>query len=86
MTVDTGIKSGDGMATPTEASGVGILAAALLLGEVRGRLDRLTLSQSRDSPVKSLRRLFYLKGVAGNLLSMRDSYLGIIPFVIMQLI
>ncbi len=48
-----------GIATPTEASGVGVFAA-LLLGALRGRLNRVTLSQSMDSSVKSLGMLFFI--------------------------
>jgi len=46
-----------GIATPTEASGVGVFAA-LVLGLLRGRLDWPTLSASMDSSVKSLGMLF----------------------------
>ena len=48
-----------GIATPTEASGVGVFAA-LMLGLLRGRLDWPTLSDSMDSSVKSLGMLFFI--------------------------
>lgn len=48
-----------GIATPTEASGVGVFAA-LLLGALRGRLTRETLSGSMDGSVKTLGMLFFI--------------------------
>jgi len=48
-----------GIATPTEASGVGV-AAALLLGLLRGRLNRQTLRESMDGSVTSLGMLFFI--------------------------
>ncbi len=48
-----------GIATPTEASGVGV-AAALLLGLLRGRLNRTTLKESMDGAVTSLGMLFFI--------------------------
>ncbi|MFZ7092577.1 TRAP transporter large permease [Primorskyibacter sp. 2E233] len=48
-----------GIATPTEASGVGVFAA-LLLGALRGRLTRTTLNESMDGSVKTLGMLFFI--------------------------
>ncbi|WP_418592703.1 TRAP transporter large permease [Ponticoccus sp. (in: a-proteobacteria)] len=48
-----------GIATPTEASGVGV-CAALLLGALRGRLNRATLSDSMDGSIRSLGMLFFI--------------------------
>jgi tripartite ATP-independent transporter DctM subunit len=48
-----------GIATPTEASGVGV-AAALLLGFLRGRLTRTTLKESMDGSVTCLGMLFFI--------------------------
>lgn len=48
-----------GVATPTEASGVGV-AAALLLGFLRGRLTRQTLRDSMNGSVTSLGMLFFI--------------------------
>ncbi|WP_417695336.1 TRAP transporter large permease [Roseibium sp.] len=48
-----------GIATPTEASGVGVVAA-LLLGFLRGRLNRLTLKEAMDGSVTSLGMLFFI--------------------------
>ena len=48
-----------GLATPTEASGVGAFAA-LLLGLLRGRLDRTTLGDSMDGSVRTLAMLFFI--------------------------
>ncbi len=48
-----------GIATPTEASGVGV-AAALLLGLLRGRLTRKTLKASMDGSITSLGMLFFI--------------------------
>ncbi len=48
-----------GVATPTEASGVGVFAA-LLLSALRGRLDRFMLAASMDGAVKSLGMLFFI--------------------------
>ncbi|WP_265516562.1 TRAP transporter large permease [Nitratireductor luteus] len=48
-----------GIATPTEASGVGV-AAALLLGILRGRLNRPVLQSSMDGSIRSLGMLFFI--------------------------
>ncbi|MBD8893868.1 TRAP transporter large permease [Roseibium litorale] len=48
-----------GVATPTEASGVGV-AAALLLGLLRGRLSMKALRESMDGSVISLGMLFFI--------------------------
>ncbi|WP_425072899.1 TRAP transporter large permease [Sagittula sp. S175] len=48
-----------GIATPTEASGVGVFAA-LLLGALRGRLNRETLNDSMDGSIKTLGMLFFI--------------------------
>lgn len=48
-----------GFATPTEASGVGV-AAALLLGFVRGRINRKMLNGAMDGSVKTLAMLFFI--------------------------
>ncbi len=48
-----------GIATPTEASGVGAFAA-LLLGLLRGRLNLRTLNAAMDSSVKQLAMLFFI--------------------------
>ena len=48
-----------GIATPTEASGVGV-AAALLLGFARGRLQMDTLQDSMNGAVRSLGMLFII--------------------------
>ncbi|SMO52958.1 TRAP transporter, DctM subunit [Thalassovita litoralis] len=48
-----------GVATPTEASGVGVFAV-LLLGALRGRLNRATLNESMDGSVKTLGMLFFI--------------------------
>lgn len=48
-----------GIATPTEASGVGV-AAALLLGLLRGRLSMTALKESMDGSVISLGMLFFI--------------------------
>ncbi len=48
-----------GIATPTEASGVGA-AAALLLGAVRGRLNVATLSAAMDGSVRTIAMLFFI--------------------------
>lgn len=48
-----------GVATPTEASGVGVFAV-LLLGALRGRLNRVTLNESMDGSVKTLGMLFFI--------------------------
>lgn len=48
-----------GIATPTEASGVGVFAA-LLLGLVRGRLNMSVLRDSMDGSVKQLGMLFFI--------------------------
>ncbi|UOM35401.1 TRAP transporter large permease subunit [Acuticoccus sp. I52.16.1] len=48
-----------GIATPTEASGVGVFAA-LVLGLLRGRLNWRTLNASMDSSVKQLAMLFFI--------------------------
>ncbi|MEJ8472745.1 TRAP transporter large permease [Roseibium algae] len=48
-----------GVATPTEASGVGV-AAALLLGLLRGRLNIKTLKESMDGSITSLGMLFFI--------------------------
>jgi tripartite ATP-independent transporter DctM subunit len=48
-----------GIATPTEASGVGVFAA-LLLGGLRGRLNRATLTESMDGSIRSLGMLFFI--------------------------
>ena len=48
-----------GIATPTEASGVGA-AAALLLGLLRGRLDGATLSAALDGSVRTIAMLFFI--------------------------
>ncbi|POF33556.1 TRAP transporter large permease [Roseibium marinum] len=48
-----------GFATPTEASGVGVVAA-LLIGLLRGRLTRVTLRESMDGSVTSLGMLFFI--------------------------
>ena len=48
-----------GIATPTEASGVGV-AAALLLGILRNRIDRTSLRESMDGSIRSLAMLFFI--------------------------
>ncbi|MBJ3777420.1 TRAP transporter large permease [Acuticoccus mangrovi] len=48
-----------GFATPTEASGVGAVGA-LLIGLVRGRLNRKVLFQSADGSVRTLAMLFFI--------------------------
>jgi len=48
-----------GIATPTEASGVGV-AAALLLGLLRRRLDAGTLEGAMDGSVRTLAMLFFI--------------------------
>ncbi len=48
-----------GIATPTEASGVGV-AAALLLGFVRGRINWKAMSEAMDGSVKTLAMLFFI--------------------------
>ncbi len=48
-----------GVATPTEASGVGVFAA-LLLGLLRGRLNMSVLRESMDGSVKQLGMLFFI--------------------------
>ncbi len=48
-----------GIATPTEASGVGA-AAALLLGAQRGRLNAATLSAAMDGSVRTIAMLFFI--------------------------
>ncbi|ARE40356.1 TRAP dicarboxylate transporter, DctM subunit [Rhodovulum sp. P5] len=48
-----------GIATPTEASGVGA-AAALLLGLVRGRLGMATLQASMNGSIRQLAMLFFI--------------------------
>ncbi len=48
-----------GIATPTEASGMGA-AAALLLGLLRGRLSMVTLSAAMDGSVRTIAMLFFI--------------------------
>ncbi|MBL1421847.1 MAG: TRAP transporter large permease subunit [Alphaproteobacteria bacterium] len=48
-----------GIATPTEASGVGV-AAALLLGFVRGRISWTSINEAMDGSVKTLAMLFFI--------------------------
>lgn len=48
-----------GIATPTEASGVGAVAA-LMLGLVRGRLNWTTLSGAMDGSVRTISMLFFI--------------------------
>jgi tripartite ATP-independent transporter DctM subunit len=48
-----------GLATPTEASGVGA-AAALLLGFLRGRLSLKALDESMEGSVRTLSMLFFI--------------------------
>ncbi len=48
-----------GVATPTEASGVGA-AAALLLGLLRGRLSPATLTAALDGSVRTIAMLFFI--------------------------
>ena len=48
-----------GIATPTEAAGVGAFAA-LLLGLLRGRLTRTVLGDSMDGSVRTLAMLFFI--------------------------
>ena len=48
-----------GIATPTEASGVGA-AAALMLGLVRRRLSRAVLSNALDGSVRTISMLFFI--------------------------
>lgn len=48
-----------GVATPTEASGIGV-AAALLLGTLRGRMNLKTLQDSLNGSVRSLAMLFFI--------------------------
>ncbi|WP_425102061.1 TRAP transporter large permease [Tropicibacter sp. S64] len=48
-----------GIATPTEASGVGAVAA-LVLGLVRGRLNRDALSNALDGSVRTIAMLFFI--------------------------
>ena len=48
-----------GIATPTEASGVGA-AAALVLGLVRRRLSRTVLSNALDGSVRTISMLFFI--------------------------
>ncbi len=48
-----------GFASPTEASGVGV-AAALLLGLARGRINWFALSEAMDGSVKTLAMLFFI--------------------------
>ena len=48
-----------GIATPTEASGIGALAA-LLLGLLRGRLNFHTLGAAMDDSIRSLGMLFFI--------------------------
>ncbi|RVT85319.1 TRAP transporter large permease subunit [Rhodobacteraceae bacterium CCMM004] len=48
-----------GIATPTEASGVGA-AAALLLGLLRGRLTWTTLNAAMDGSVRTIAMLFFI--------------------------
>lgn len=48
-----------GLATPTEASGIGVVAA-LLLGLCRGRISVDTLNQSMDHAMKTLAMLFFI--------------------------
>ena len=48
-----------GIATPTEASGVGVFAA-LLLGFLRGRISWPAMSESMDDSVKTLAMLFFI--------------------------
>ncbi|MFX4299262.1 MULTISPECIES: TRAP transporter large permease [Roseobacteraceae] len=48
-----------GVATPTEASGVGVVAA-LLLGLVRGRLTREALASALDGSTRTIAMLFFI--------------------------
>ncbi|RAH99286.1 C4-dicarboxylate ABC transporter [Acuticoccus sediminis] len=48
-----------GIATPTEASGVGVLAA-LVLGLLRGRINWTTLNESMDGSIRQLAMLFFI--------------------------
>ncbi|WP_121631709.1 TRAP transporter large permease [Tropicibacter alexandrii] len=48
-----------GIATPTEASGVGAVAA-LILGLVRGRLNWTALSSAMDGSVRTISMLFFI--------------------------
>ncbi|MEZ5650738.1 MAG: TRAP transporter large permease subunit [Burkholderiaceae bacterium] len=48
-----------GIATPTEASGVGAFAA-LLLGLLRGRLNRLVLGEAVDDSIRTIAMLFFI--------------------------
>jgi tripartite ATP-independent transporter DctM subunit len=48
-----------GIATPTEASGVGV-AAALLLGFARKRINWTSMSEAMDGSVKTLAMLFFI--------------------------
>ncbi|MCA2011935.1 TRAP transporter large permease subunit [Pararhodobacter sp. CCB-MM2] len=48
-----------GVATPTEAGGVGV-AASILLGLARGRLSMKAMTEAQDSAVTSLGMLFFI--------------------------
>ncbi len=52
-----------GLASPTEASGVGAFAA-LMLGLLRGRLNRAVLAEATDSSLRTIALLFFIFAAA----------------------
>ena len=77
-----------GIATPTEAAGVGAFRA-LLLAFFKKRLNKRVLhdvSGQTTATTAFIFAIFYLQGVAPEGIDIRTIYRGVIPFILLQLL